>query len=199
MLVDNFSVFRTHMQFDSADEFYFLQVITRPKDGHKIHGNNINRTLKFYTIRSIEEFDRVESEVKALCKEFNARAYIHYTKRLFSQVAKLMLPKVTEQYIDGNFQGMKGAFQDSCGKSVVKKYKTYLVDIDSKDQVLIQSIISTINKCFPLGVDKIITMFETSSGYHLITKPFHVEKFNEFYPQIDVHLNNPTLLYRYDE
>lgn len=199
MLVDNFSVFRTHLQFNSADEFYFLQVISRPKDGHKIHGNNINRTIKYYTIRSIEEFDRIESEIKALCKEFNARAYVHYTKRLFSQVAKLMLPKITEQYIDGNFQGMKSAFQDSCEKSVVKKYKTYLVDIDSKDKSLIESVIKVINDCNPINQNKIVTMFETSSGYHLITIPFHVEKFNEIYPDIDVHLNNPTLLYKFEE
>lgn len=199
MLVDNFSIFRTHLQFNSADEFYFLQVISRPKDGNKIYGNNINRTIKYYTIRSVEEFDRFEPEIKALCKEFNARAYIHYTKRLFSQVAKLMLPKVTEQYIDGNFQGMKGAFQDSCGKSVTKKYKTYLVDIDSKDKSLIESIISAINNCNSINQNKIVTMFQTSSGYHLITTPFHVEKFNEIYPEIDVHLNNPTLLYKFEE
>ena len=33
------------------------------------------------------------------------------------------------------------------------------------------------------------------SGYHIITEPFNLQQFKEKYPDIDVHKNNPTLLY----
>lgn len=35
----------------------------------------------------------------------------------------------------------------------------------------------------------------TMNGCHLITKPFNLQKFKEKFPKIDVHKNNPTVLY----
>lgn len=35
----------------------------------------------------------------------------------------------------------------------------------------------------------------TMNGCHLITKPFNLQKFKEKFPEIDVHKNNPTILY----
>ena len=44
-------------------------------------------------------------------------------------------------------------------------------------------------------ISKFIAEVKTKSGWHLITKPFNIQKFKEKYPDIDVHKNNPTLLY----
>lgn len=41
----------------------------------------------------------------------------------------------------------------------------------------------------------LIDEIPTVNGYHLITKPFNLQKFKEIFPYIDVHKNNPTLLY----
>ena len=49
-------------------------------------------------------------------------------------------------------------------------------------------------KCEPVG-NKIISIIPTKSGNHLITSPFNIKQFKEKYPDIDVHKNNPTLLY----
>jgi hypothetical protein len=46
----------------------------------------------------------------------------------------------------------------------------------------------------PIG-SKIVSTVPTKSGYHLITLPFNVQKFREKFPDIDVHRNNPTILY----
>ena len=51
-----------------------------------------------------------------------------------------------------------------------------------------------INTIEPKG-DKILAVIPTLNGVHLITKPFNLQKFKELYPLIDVHKNNPTLLY----
>ena len=42
---------------------------------------------------------------------------------------------------------------------------------------------------------KFIAEIPTKSGCHLITTPFNLQQFKEKYPDIDVHKNNPTLLY----
>jgi len=35
----------------------------------------------------------------------------------------------------------------------------------------------------------------TKSGVHIITRPFNLKKFKEKYPNVDVHKDNPTILY----
>lgn len=43
--------------------------------------------------------------------------------------------------------------------------------------------------------ERIVGEIETMNGYHLITEPFDTKVFGDRYPDIDVHKNNPTLLY----
>ena len=48
--------------------------------------------------------------------------------------------------------------------------------------------------------DKVFMTVPTKSGVHLITWPFDLGQFKAKYPNIDVHKNNPTLLYfRWEE
>ena len=42
---------------------------------------------------------------------------------------------------------------------------------------------------------KFKALIPTKSGFHLITTPFDMSTFAKQYPNIDVHKNNPTLLY----
>lgn len=203
-MVDNFNIARQWMKFDSDDEFFFIQVLIRGKDGHSANGNNSNRTIKYYTVRSLDEFNTIESEIKTLCNEFGARAYIHYTKRSFEMIGKEMLRVVTDRLLSENWQGMKSAFQHCCSKCVPKKYKTYLVDIDyDSDEYRIHGddlvdlckdyINEECENC--VDMNKIITTVPTNNGMHLICKPFDINQFcDEFY--IDVKQNAPTLLYK---
>lgn len=96
-MIDNFDIARQWMKFDSDDEFFFIQVLVRGKDGNKANGNNTNRTIKYYTVRSLDEFNAIEQEIKYLCSQFNTRAYIHYSKRSFKQVGREMLRDVTDK------------------------------------------------------------------------------------------------------
>lgn len=204
-MVNNFDIARGFMTFDSADDFYFIQVIVRGKDGHAVSGNNKNRTIKYYTIRSIDEFNRAESEIKHLCEHFGARAYIHYSRRSFEQMGKEMLRVVTDNLLSENWQGMKSAFQHCCGSCVPKKHKTYLVDIDweenedCEDRLLrcsrYQNYINF--SCENIeDKNKVLGVIPTNSGCHLICRPFNINKFRNKFPHIEVKQNNPTLLYK---
>ena len=53
-----------------------------------------------------------------------------------------------------------------------------------------------IENCEPFNEKKVVAVIPTLHGYHLITKPFNKMKFNQLYgKQIDIHDNNPTLLF----
>lgn len=198
-IIDNFDLFRSIMKFNSSDEFYFIQILIRGKDGHTkpgVNGNNKNRLIKIYTIKSVEHLTKVEQEIKAICKAVNGRAYIHPTKRSFREVANEMFKTFTETYISQNDIGLKGCYSTACGKSYISKDKKYIVDLDGDDVYKLNKIVEFIeNECEPIGTLKLQYIVPTAHGKHLICKAFNTAKFGIQYPSIDVHKNNPTLLY----
>lgn len=197
-IIDNFELFKQIMKFNSEDEFYFLQIVIRRKDGHTeqgINGDNKNRLIKFYTIKSIADLNFLEEEIKMLCKCFNARAYIHPTKRSFKEVADEALRCTTSIYLE-NQAGLKSVYSTACGKSYIKSDKKFVVDLDDEYANKVNEIAEYIEDfCEPIDKLKIQYIVPTAHGVHLITLPFNLAKFNARYPNIDVHKNNPTLLY----
>ena len=200
-IVDNFELFKSVMKFDSEDDFYFVQILIRGKDGHTeqgVNGNNKNRLIKIYTIKSAEHLSRVEDEIKAICHAINARAYIHPARRSFREVADEMFRNFTQTYLSHNDIGLKGCYSTACGKSFVTKHKFYVVDLDGEDATIdkLNEIAEYIeDNCEPFEGIKLQYIVPTAHGEHLICKPFNTARFNQKYPNIDVHKNNPTLLY----
>lgn len=198
-LVNNFNLFKEIMEFNNEDEFYFVQILIRGKDGHTeqgVNGNNKNRLIKYYTIRSVDELCRKEEEIKSICHALNARAYIHPTKRSFSEVADTTLRVTTDMYLSGkNVVGLKGAYSTACGKSFISNDKKFVIDIDKEDENLVDIVNFIEIWCDPKAEAKFLYKVPTAHGVHIITKPFNTKLFSERYPDIDVHKNNPTLLY----
>ena len=201
MIVDNFNVFKKIINTLNEDEFYFVQILIRGKDGHTesgINGNNKNRLIKFYTIKSAEHLEKVENEIKSICNAVNARAYIHPTKRSFKAVSKECLKATVEMFLSENNMGLKGAYSTACGKSYITSDKKFVIDLDDENasQEKIKEIVDYItNECEPLSHNKLCYRVDTAHGMHLITTPFNTAKFYQKFPDIDVHKNNPTLLY----
>jgi hypothetical protein len=200
MEVSNFDLFKSYMKaFSPAEEeFYFVQILIRGKDGHKepgVNGNNKNRLINYYTIRSIEELTKKEAEIIGICNLLNARAYVHPTKRNFTAVAAKTLELFPTIFLS-NPQGLKSIYSTACGQSYVSADKKYIVDLDGEDADKEEEIIDfIIDNCEPFGKKKYVCTFPTVHGKHLIVRPFNVQKFGLQYPNIDVHKNNPTLLY----
>ena len=200
MIVDNFNLFKKILN-PLNDEFYFIQILIRGKDGHTepgVNGSNKNRLIKIYTIKSAEHLARVEPEIKAICNAINGRAYIHPTKRSFDAVARECLKLTTETFLTGNTEGLKGAYSTACGKSYISSDKKFVIDLDDENasQEKAMEIIDFItHECEPLDQNKFCYRVQTAHGMHLITTPFNTQKFGQQFPDIDVHKNNPTLLY----
>lgn len=199
-IVDNFDLFREKMNWNSPDEFYFVQILIRGKDGHTepgVNGNNKNRLIKIYTIRSLEDLNKFESEIKSICETINGRAYVHPTKRSFNEVADECLRITTDVYLSRtNNVGLKAAYSTACGKSFISSDKKFIIDLDDEDVNKQGEIIEFIEyHCEPFNCVKYQYTVPTAHGVHLITKAFNRQKFCEHFPGIDVHTNNPTLLY----
>lgn len=197
--VDNFSelsdlLFGKDSRPMSEEEFYFLQIITRGKDG----GSNKNRLVKFYQIRSKEQLQRLEREIKAICVATNSRAYIHPTRRNETDVANVFLELTAKSFVNRDWKCLPGIFSTACGKSFVHGDKKFIVDLDGYS---LDSAESRNLKEFVYSLrgsttgDRIFGEIETVSGLHLITTSFDIGEFKKKYPDIDVHKNNPTLLY----
>ena len=81
---------------------------------------------------------------------------------------------------------------NTCAEEIKGEKPRWVVDVDINiDEFELRK---EINMLDPIG-SKIVSTVPTKSGYHLITLPFNVQKFSEKFPDIDVHRNNPTILY----
>ena len=197
-IVNNFDLIKEKLHFNNPDEFYFIQILFRGKDGHTetgVNGNNKNRLIKYYTIKSLNHLESVKNDIISICDTLNARAYIHLTKRSFKEVSKVCLQHTVDTFLSENYEGLKGSFSTACGKSFITKDKKYIVDLDGDDVNKIDEYINFIETCEPLDRKKVLYTVPTLHGIHIITIPFNVAKFNSVYPNIDIHKNNPTLLY----
>lgn len=90
-LVDNFDKVKTLLEFNSDDDFYFIQIIKRykdnPDDKEKYIGKQ-NGTyhggawyLKSWRIHSAKQLEDLKSEIISMCEKNNARAYITLNSR----------------------------------------------------------------------------------------------------------------------
>ena len=200
--VDNFELLKKVL-FEKPipeDEFYFLQILVRGKDGNAVSGNNKNRLVKYYTIYRPEDFDKYKDEIIAICQVDNARAYIHPTRRNDKEVANVALQLAAHTFVSQNWIGFKGMYSTSCGQSYVTGDKKYIIDIDdlNPEDEKFKEIEKTLFEIRGHGgpnSDKVFARIPTKSGWHLIAWPFDLQAFHDKFPEIDVHKNNPTLLY----
>jgi len=120
----------------------------------------------------------------------------------------LQIKYLTQRAYEGDFKKIWKSW-NTCAEEIKGEEPRWVVDIDNnpKDNLcevawdLIADFIDL--ECEPhntvlhnpFRVAKVITNIPTKNGIHLITTPFNLQQFKEKYPDIDVHKNNPTLLY----
>ena len=202
MVIDNFDQILDILEFNNQDEFYFLQIIQRKKDGNVTQiGNNGYRTIKTYYIFSKDQFLTKKEKIKELCLKNNARAYIHLNRRNAEEVALASIQQYAKLVSEGNsYQGYR-VWDSACGGTRARGYKPlWVVDVDSKDPEYLKTIIEIINSCRGVSEQKVMHTIPTLHGYHLITIGFDVQQFQQQLAvrnmdSIDIQKDNPTLLY----
>ena len=189
-MINNLNQIKTLLQFNSEDDFYHLQIIKRKKEHPELGSNSY--IVKTYYVKSLEHLDNIFPEIINICNFHNARACINLNKRSFEKIAFHTLKKVTDCILNKDYKSVRKAYESVCGSYSNESEHKWIIDIDDKDydssemEILMYYIL-------PEG-NKVITRIETKNGYHLITKPFNLQDFNQHY-SMDIHKNNPTILY----
>jgi hypothetical protein len=190
-MVDNFEQIKSLLKFDDEDQFYLVQIIKRKKDNKELGSNS--HIVKFYYIKSAEDLDKNKEEMVLLANFHNARVCVNLNKRSFEKTAFHTLKKITDQILNKDFKNVRKAYNSVCGMHAGELDKTWIIDIDEKGRCANQ-VLKDLDEIQPIG-DKLIAIIETKNGVHLITRPFNIQKFKEWFPDIDVHKNNPTIIY----
>ena len=192
-MIDNFELIKPLLKFPNDDIYYHLQILRRGKDHPELPA--ANRMIKSYFIIDINDLDFYEQEIKGLCKFFGARAYINLAPKSIKKTTMLQLKYLAERAYIGDFKKIWKSW-NTCAGEIKGEEPRWVVDIDEplENNLLDSMFWDFIRNLEPIG-SKFIAEIPTKSGYHLITTPFNLQQFKEKYSNIDVHKNNPTLLY----
>lgn len=207
-MINNLRHIKVLFDFETEDDFYHLQVLKRKKENPELGSNSY--LVKAYQITSGEYLEQKMPEIINLCEFHNARAYINLNRRSFEKVARHTLFKVMNQVVlNQDYYSVRKAYDSVCGgvneknESSIhggvinepKGNRKWVVDIDTKDDSFINEVAEFIESIEPVTNAKILTLISTLNGVHLITLGFNSSIFKERYPELDIHKNNPTILY----
>ena len=202
MRVDNFDLIAHSLLFSedlapeiAGDRFYMVQIMTRTKDtGEK------PRHVRTLFVESREYLLSNKDMIVKLCEMFNARAYISVNRSSYKTGALKMLKELADILENGNYKGVL-----SLPETVVGKYtcagsdKKWIVDLDGVTtdegrRPYIDFIMNEYNEGRGKPNGEIIVV-PTPNGSHLLVTPFDVRNFKKKWPDIEIHKDNPTVLY----
>lgn len=204
MRIDNFDLILNQLSFNNRDEFYFVQIIQRRKDGNEgLHVRNGYRLIRSYYIYDKQELIDLKDRIIELCENNNARAYINLNVRNAKEVALECIKKYSDLILNDNaFQG-NSIWDSSCGSTKARGYKSlWVVDVDCKEESYLNKVIEIIRQCRH-NDDFTLYTVPTLNGYHILCNGFDTKQFKDFLrdaglDSIDIHKDNPTLLYYND-
>ena len=202
--MDNFEQIRGILDFTIPGTFYFLQILKRRKDNPDLGKDMVH--IADYYIDSLDKYDELKPVIIRQCEAENARAYFRLNRRAEKRVASEALKLMVEYVLSENYKPAKRVYASCAGKHHSEPNKTWIVDLDWKDtpegltkDTYIDSVISSISsitKAYRPDFEQTIIKIQTMNGMHLIARPFRLDKFQKQWPEIDVHSDNPTILYQ---
>lgn len=206
-MTDNFDVIRNYVaelgipqKYDTRCDLYFdIQLIRRGKDHPGLPAANY--TFKTYYIDCLDNFDKYKEEIIKCCEMFGLRAYVAVNVKSKYKACLETIQKYAYNLNNGESRKPWRVFASVCGGQDGEE-KRWVVDCDDcenlKDFVSVTEQI--IRSCDSKYEDPIVITIPTRSGYHIITHPFNVQKFNELfthtlYEKPEIKKNHITLLY----
>ena len=200
--VDNFDVISRSFLFKedlrpelAGDWFYMIQIMTRTKDtGEK------PKHIRTMFVESREYLMSHKDMIVGLCEMFNARAYISVNPSSYKTCAMKMLKELVDVIENENYKGILSLPETVAGKytcgGALKRWVVDLDDIKTDEEMepFIRFILNEYNE----GNGKAngeIQVIPTVNGSHLLVTPFDVRDFKKKWPNIEIHKDNPTVLY----
>lgn len=200
MTVDNFHKLEAFLDFSLPNTFYFGFVCSRRKENPDIGADNVIR--KYYYFKKPEDIERKKDEIITMCKLFNARFYLNVNRRNYDEVSLECMELLAKRIRTRSCVSNKNIWETASGRchSEPKGEKKWIIDVDTKDEEYLVNITTFVETLRPHDRDKVIDIFPTLNGYHVITNAFDVKQFCE-HPEYDKQMlqqNNPVFIYKYD-
>ena len=202
MTIDNFNAVAPWFDnLSDQGDFFFVQVMQRNKEKNNVGSSGY--VIKDYHFFDKETFLSKKEEITTLCKAFNARAYFWINPRNCKEVQYEIIREALEAIELGTHKLFK-CVSRALGRKRCNKYKSkWILDFDTKDWSLINKYLDLVRKCRP-NVNKILYYVPTVNGIHVITLGFDLEQFKQELviaklDNIDIHKDNPTILYYSNE
>jgi len=206
-MIDNFDRISRMFYFNEANNMFFhLQILRRGKDHPELPA--ANKLIQSWLVRSSEQLGKLKDEIVFLCEHYKARAYINVAGKDFDKLNALILKKLADNNYTGNVINPWHIYNSACGE-LISRCKLWVVDVDSKhsdDQFeVLEELDGIWLETHPEHKEYLDNLHRrraylraeipTMNGVHFITLPFNLQKFKEKFPNVDVHKNNPTVLY----
>jgi hypothetical protein len=188
------------LSFPDENAFYFLQILKRRKDNPDLGKDMVH--IADYYIYSLDQFDELKRKIINQCNAENARAYFRLNRRDSKKVAMQVLKRTVDYITSKNYNAVKNVFASCTGEFHSDPDKTWIVDVDnvsldffnhSDKYNSVRELVFELQK--EAGKEPMMTYIFTKGGIHIITRPFNLNKFREQHPDVDVHKDNPTILY----
>lgn len=187
-MTDNFTIVKEFIQSqwggqfnDFTDAFYAVEIIGRKKDGAAAD----TPKFKTYFIKNIEDLDKYENEIKAVCDALKMRAYISVNNKSWRHVTLNTMAEYADRIAHDNFDKPQSVFESCTGKFVDRSAQLWIIDVDKEDadfhgmsiDELVSYYTEIIEKeCAPRK--QIVTVIPTKTGKHIICHPFNTVEFS---------------------
>lgn len=201
-MIDNFATISYILREKTIteDNFFFLQIIKRRKENPDMTSNNI--TVDVFYIKDPDHLMEKKERIVARCKAENARAYLNLNMNSKRKVA-LETMKLMATCISNDNYNVANVYTSVVGGGSQDPNKTWVVDIDFDANIQLEDQLENIEVikddirklAREAGKEPIINVIPTKNGLHLITPTFNLKKFSDMHRGIDIHKNNPTILY----
>lgn len=199
-MTDNFERFRPFMQLpeeEGGDAYYVIELVRRGKDCPDLTAANYH--FKNYYIDTLKKYDRVQDEIRTICRALRLRAYVSVNRKSFRQVTMNTIAEMSRRAALDDFRRPYAVFESCSGKFTDKNDKHWVVDIDDYEWRTVCYIEHLLNECSPEG-RKVELMLPTRIGVHLITKPFDIGGFQLILKEAgrqvpEIKKNHLTLLF----
>lgn len=202
MTIDNFNAVAPWFDnLSDPGDFFFVQIMQRNKEKNNVSSSGY--VIKDYHFFNKETFLSKKEEITTLCKAFNARAYFWINPRNCKEVQYEIIREALEA-IELETHKLFKCVSRALGRKRCNKYKSkWILDFDTKDWSFINKYLDLVRKCRP-NVNKILYYVPTVNGIHVITLGFDLEQFKQELAiakldNIDIHKDNPTILYYSNE
>ena len=190
MKIDNFDSIRGTLEFDNPEEFYYISLMQRNKDGVKVASSHDNcRRIRTFYVFSLEEFDRIIPFIKEVCDNLNARAYIEMNRKNVFQCQLECIKRLVECIEHRTVKSR--AIMDSVVGGAPSRDKLWMIDVDN--HYLGDAIITDIIEYIKHHNGSHYAIFPTINGCHIITSRFDPREFS--FEDCEIKRNAFTLLY----